>query len=135
MILVDTSVWIDYFRGRACPETHYLSATLEDNEDICISGIILTEILQGISREKEYKSVRAMLNPLIFLSLDRAAYEFAAMLYRRAKSKGETIRNTVDCLIAACAVTHDVALLHNDRDFLALAKVSGLRLVHPVDSR
>ena len=128
MTLVDTSVWIDYFRGTRTPETEILSDALAKDEDLCISGIILTEILQGILQEKEYQMTKSMLNDLIFLPMSKEAHILAADIYRRAKQNGSTIRNTIDCLIAACAITHDALLLHNDRDYLAISRFSKLKL-------
>lgn len=129
MILVDTGVWIDHFRGRASPEAVTLAAAIERDEDLCISGIILTEILQGIASEKEYHSVRSLLGTLIFLSMPKESYELAANIYRRAKENGCTVRNTIDCLIAACAVFHDAALLQNDKDYQVIHRFSKLKLV------
>ena len=129
MILVDTSVWINHFRGEVTPETDFLSKALEANEDVCISGIVLTEILQGVRQDKEYKLVRSSLEELILLPMSNQAYYLAADIYRRARFQGETIRNTMDCLIAACAVIHHVPLLQRDKDYETIAKFSKLRLV------
>lgn len=129
MILVDTGVWIDYLRGKATPEAGTLADTIERNDDLCITGIILTEILQGISSEKEYHSVRSHLSLLIFLSMPKESYELAAEIYRRAKANGFTIRNTIDCLIAACAIFHRVPLLQNDRDYEVIKRFSKLELI------
>ena len=129
MVLVDTSVWVDYFRGRETIETFYLSDLIAENADICISGIVLTEILQGIPNEEEYKRVNASLDALIFLPVLKPDYVTAAEIYRQARSRGQVIRNTIDCLIAVCAMTHNVPLLQNDKDYLAIAKVSKLRLI------
>ncbi len=129
MILVDTSVWIDHFRGETSPEAHRLARAPEDNEDICICGLIWTEILQGIRSDRQYRQVRRSLGSLVYLPLDRSGYTLAADIYRRARREGKTIRNTADCVIAACAITHGVPLLQNDRDFETIATVSELRLV------
>ena len=128
MILVDTSVWINYFRGHDSSETVALTETIQNNEDVCVSGIIFTEILQGIPDDKEYRSVKALLNTFVFLPMPLEAYGLAADIYRHAKKKGHTIRNTVDCLISACAITHEVPLLQEDKDYLTIAKFSKLKL-------
>ena len=129
MVLVDTSVWVDYFRAVESKEAAYLRSLIENQEDLCVSGIILTEVLQGIVREGEYKTVKSMLDFLIFLPDSKASYELAAEIYRATRSKGETIRNTIDCLIAASAIMHHALLLQNDKDFLAIARFSKLKLV------
>ena len=129
MVLVDTSIWVDYLRGKETIETLYLSDLITESADICISGIILTEILQGIPDEKEFKRVNASLESLIFLPVLKSDHVTAAEIYRHARSRGQVIRNTIDCLIAVCAITHNVPLLHNDKDYLAIAKVSKLRLM------
>ena len=129
MTLVDTGVWIDYFKGRTYPEVVYLSTAIEHDEDICLSGIIFTEILQGIISEKEYRTVKSYLESLIFLSMPQEAYELAATIYRSARQNGYTIRNTVDCLIAACAIFHKVHLLQNDKDYQTIKRFSELKLI------
>lgn len=129
MILVDTGVWINYFRGKVSPEAAYLAGAIERDEDLCISGIILTEILQGVTSEKEYQSVKSLLGTLIFLSMSKESYELAANIYRRAKENGCTIRNTIDCLIAACAIFHDTVLLQNDKDYQVIHRFSKLKLI------
>lgn len=129
MILVDTGVWIDYFKGRKYEEVQYLATAIEHDEDICLSGIIYTEILQGIASEKEYQLVKSHLDSLVFLSVPKESYELAANIYRRARQNGYTIRNTVDCLIAACAIFHQVPLLQNDKDYQTIKRFSKLQLV------
>ena len=129
MILVDTSVWIDHLRDEASPEARRLARALEDNEDLCICGLIWTEILQGIRSDRQYRQVKRSLGALIYLPLDRAGHTRAADLYRRARRHGRTIRNTADCIIAACAIAHNVPLLQKDRDFETIAAVCELRLV------
>ncbi len=131
MILVDTSVWIDYFRGKESAETIYLTQALSNGEDICICGIVLTEILQGLSSEKETQSVKSLLDRcLIFLPMPKESYELAAQIYRRAKQHGHTVRNTIDCMIASCAIFHDTALLQSDKDYLVISQFSKLKLLH-----
>ena len=129
MILVDTSVWIDYFHAKASAEAVYLKKLLEKEEDLCICGIIVTEILQGIVSDKEHGSVRLSLSNLIFLPMTPEQYYLAADIYRSARAKGKTIRSTTDCLIAACAIAHGSPLLHNDRDYEVISKVSPLEIV------
>ena len=127
MILVDTSVWVDFFRGAGSPEAAR-EARAVDDEDVCLCGLILTEVLQGIPSGREHRRVRRLLDALIYLPMERRDYVLAADLYRAARAKGKRIRNTVDCIIAACAISHNVPLLQKDKDFLALAAVSRLKL-------
>ena len=129
MMLVDTSVWVDHFRGIDSPEAGRLAAAIEDEEDLCICGVVLAEVLQGIAPERQYEQVRRAMLDLVYLPIDRSGFLLAADLYRAARARGRTIRSSVDCVIAACAVAHDVPLLQRDKDFLAIAEVSRLRLV------
>lgn len=131
MILIDTSVWIDHFRGDGSHEAGRLARALDDNEDICICGLIWTEILQGIRSDRQHRRVKRSLGGLIYLPLDRRGHTLAADIYRRARRAGKTIRNTTDCIIAACAIAHNVSLLHRDRDFDTIASVSKLRIMRP----
>lgn len=125
MILVDTSVWVDFLRGHETSEAEWLSTAISKKKDICTCGMVLTELFQGI---KEKKKVRLAFSPLIYLPMSRKAFERAADLSRAARKKGKTVRHTVDCMIAACAIEHRVPLLHRDKDFNVIAEVSALRI-------
>lgn len=129
MILVDTSVWIDFFRGVNSAEALRLVEALTAHEDLCICGPIVTEILQGIPSDTEYRSTRHFLAPFLYLPALRSTYYLAAELYRAARAKGKTIRNAVDCIIAACAIENHAEVLQRDNDFVAIAAVSKLNLV------
>ena len=118
MILVDTSVWIDFFAGRDVPHVAALEQFIKDNQDLALCGIILTEILQGIGDDATHQRVRRHLRPLIMLPMPQAAFVRAADIYRRMRKQGITIRKTNDCIIAATALEHSCQLFHNDRDFL-----------------
>ena len=117
MILVDTSVWIDFFNGAGTTQVRLLEKNILDNADIAICGIVLTEILQGIRDDKQYRRVKQHLKPLILLPMDENTFILAADLFRQLRKQGLTVRKTNDCIIAATAIQHGVALLHNDRDF------------------
>lgn len=131
MLLLDSSVWIDAHRGRATDGTRYVD-TRDDHEEIATTGIIFQEVLQGIRDEAEYQYVRQLLwSVLILEPRELSTYEIAAQLYRRARARGLTIRKPNDCLIAAVALEHGALLVHNDRDFLALAQVEPALLVYP----
>ena len=125
MILVDTSVWIELFRRRAPLD---LEAVV-DWGDIVTCLPIIQEVLQGFREEVPFRAAReAMLSfPVIEEPLTRATFLAAADLYRAARQQGVTVRSSVDCLIAACAIRQDLEVRHRDRDFTNLARVSSLR--------
>jgi predicted nucleic acid-binding protein len=130
VVMVDTTVWVDFFNGENSPQVQKLEQLLADGEDICICGIILTEILQGIRDESEYKKTRALFEAFLFLSMDRQTFLRAAELYRGLRRQGITVRKTMDCMIASVAIENDVALLHNDKNFDPIRKLCGLKVVH-----
>ena len=125
MILVDTSVWIEVFRKHQPLDLELLVAF--DEVVVCLP--IIQEILQGIRDEANYRVAHdALLSmPILESPMGEDVFVEAAQLFRAARRTGLTIRSGVDCLIAACAIRHDVAVLHRDRDFTALARVSTLR--------
>jgi len=131
MILVDTSVWIDFFRNVESWEATRLGAALAAYEDLAICGPVIMEIRQGIASDKAAQKIQRVLSPLLYLPTLRGTYYRAADIYRTARSKGKTIRNAIDCLIAACAVENRVQLLQRDKDFLTIAGVSKLDVVGP----
>jgi predicted nucleic acid-binding protein len=131
MLLVDSSIWIDAMNGRVTDATRYLEAR-DEGEEIATTGIIFQEVLQGIRSEREFDRMRAVLwATLILEPRELSTYEVAAKLYRRARSQGLTVRKPNDCLIAALALEHGALLVHNDRDFVALAQVEPALLVYP----
>jgi len=129
VIIVDTSVWIDFFYGKDSSEVHTLERILAVGEDICICGVILTEVLQGIREDGDYRETLSRFESFLFLPMNQHTFVKAAELYRILRHKGITIRNTVDCMIAAVAIEHDIPLLHKDRDFNPIAKYCGLKIV------
>lgn len=128
MIVVDTSVWIDFFSGRETVQVAYLLRCLDDgDEDLVLTDIILTEILQGLRTDREVQRVDERLSVFEVLRLhDLSDFRRAAALYRAARRQGVTIRRTSDCLIAAVCVRDQVPLLHADNDFDHLARVTEL---------
>ena len=102
---------------------------LNANEDVCVCGVVLTEVLQGIRDDKEYANALASFDSFILLPMSQRTFIRAAELYRTLRRRGLTIRNAVDCMIAAVAIEHNVALLHNDRDFDAIASLGKLKMV------
>jgi predicted nucleic acid-binding protein len=129
MTVVDTSVWIDLFAGRDSPHVTVLESLIEQRNDICLCGIILTEVLQGIRDDKEYSETESMLANLILLPMTCETFLLAANIYRNLRARGITIRNSIDCMIAAVCIENNAPLLHNDRDFDLLAAHSELEVV------
>jgi len=129
MILVDTTVWIDFFRGRDTTQVQNLERLIGENADICVCGVILTEVLQGIREDKDYATASARFESFIYLPMGQMTFKNAAEMYRTLRRKGVTIRNAVDCMIAAVAIEHDIPLLHNDRDFVPIAQNCGLKMI------
>lgn len=130
MILVDTSVWIDFLNGRNTSHRKFLHDLLESEEDICLNEIILMEILQGIKEDKLHREVKGYLLAFNVLnSIPVESYIHASDIYRMCRKKGVTIRKSVDCLISAIALENNVPLLHNDSDFNKIAKYTDLKII------
>jgi predicted nucleic acid-binding protein len=129
MTLVDTSVWIDFFAVRNTVQVAVLESLVDQREDLCLCGLILTEVLQGIRDDKQYKQTESILTGLIFLPMDQSTFLLAANIYRTLRSRGFTIRNSVDCMIAAVCMEHKAHLLHSDRDFDHIADVFSLKVM------
>lgn len=117
MILVDTSVWIDFFNGKDLPHVETLENLIAQEADIAICGLILTEVLQGISNDKEHKLTQTYLQALVMLEIKDDVWLYAAEIYRNLRKRGLTVRKINDCIIAATALHYDCLLLHNDKDF------------------
>ena len=125
MILVDTSVLINFFRGRETVGTVYFEKLLEEQKHFCINEFIYQEILQGSKDEKEFSTLKSYLKyiPLYSLKLGVQSFENAAQLNFRCRRKGITIRSTIDLLIAETAIENNIALLHDDEDYVNMSKV------------
>ncbi|WP_417909562.1 PIN domain nuclease [Candidatus Electronema sp. PJ] len=134
MVLIDTSVWIDFFAARNCRHVEALEQLIIDREDICLCGVILTEILQGIRKDEEFLRTKNLLDHLTFLPMQHPVFLRSAEMYRFLRQKGITIRKPVDCMIAATAIEYNVPLLHNDRDFIPIEQYCGLRSFLPHDT-
>jgi hypothetical protein len=127
MVLVDTSVWIDFFAARSSDHVVALENLIINRKDVCICGIVLTEVLQGIRKDSEFKKTRDLFNNLLFFPMSFSVFLKAAEIYRDLRRKGITIRRSVDCMIASVAIENDIPLLHNDKDFKAIEKHCGLK--------
>ena len=128
-MLVDTSVWIDYFNGKASPETDRLDALLGSG-DILTGDLILAELLQGFTRDADCRRVRMLMDSLPCADLvGREVAVFAAQHYRQLRRQGVTVRKTIDVLIATFCIVNSHALLHTDRDFAAFERHLGLQVL------
>lgn len=132
MIVVDTTVWIDFLEARGTAFDRHLTELLEADAPIALVDIVYCEVLQGIRDDGAYHRTRVSLlaHPILRPGgLD--TFETAANLYRTARRRGFTVRRSVDCLIAATCLETGAEIYHNDRDFNALARVSDLRMYRP----
>jgi len=129
MILVDTTVWIDFFAARLLPHVVTLETIIKRRENICICGIILAEVLQGIGHDTEFRKTRDLFNSLILLPMPYTVFLRSADIYRKLRKIGITIRKPLDCMIASVAIENDIPLLHNDRDFQPIEERCGLKVL------
>jgi predicted nucleic acid-binding protein len=127
MIVVDTTVWADWFKGVQTPEGHRLDVALEA-QDAGLAPVILTEVLQGFRTDGDFERARAALTRLPVLELDVDGHVAAAALFRRLRRRGVTVRGAVDCIIAQTCIAASAELLTGDRDFAAIARHTPLRL-------
>ncbi len=128
MILVDTSVFIDFFAGKNSTTSELLNRSIENSDDLCTCGLIITEILQGIRSDKEYDGIKNILSGLLYLPITKNMFIHASSMYRTIRKHGKTIRSPIDCIIAAVCLEHEVDLLHNDKDFDTIAQYTPLRI-------
>ena len=127
MILVDSSVWIDYFRGTQTPQTEKLDGLLS-SEPIAVGDLILTEVLQGFGSERDFNEARRLLTSLLVVELGgREIAIQAARNFRILRAQGVTIRKTIDTVIATRCIESGFILLHSDRDFDPFVQHLGLR--------
>jgi len=127
LILVDSSVWIDYFKGTVTPQTEKLDGLL-GSEPLAIGDLILTEVLQGFAEERDFEQARKLLTSLTVVDLGGEDIAIqAARHFRVLRSLGVTVRKTIDVIIATRCIENDYELLHSDRDFDAFVKYLGLR--------
>ena len=131
MIFVDSSVWIDYFRGIGTKETERLDELL-GTEPIAIGDLVLAEVLQGFKNDRDFNQAKKLLTSLVMVDmLGRDIAIQAARNFRLLRERGITIRKTIDTLIATYCIENDLALLHSDRDFDAFVEHLSLRSALP----
>lgn len=127
MILVDSSVWIDYFRGTTTPQVEKLDSLL-GTEPVAIGDLILTEVLQGFVSDRDFNQARKLLTSLVIVDLaGRNIAIQAAQNFRVLRSLGITVRKTIDTVIATRCIESGLPLLYSDRDFDPFIEHLGLR--------
>ncbi len=129
-ILVDTSVWIDFFNGIPSREVDLLTEYIEIDYTVYICPVILQEVLQGFKSDSDYNITKGLLLAFPILEVDLVDSAIgAADIYRALRKKGKTIRKSNDCLIAYYAITHNLPVLQKDRDFPVMADHTNLEIV------
>lgn len=129
MIVVDTTVWIDYFNGSQTPQADLLDDLLS-RQIIVMGDLILGELLQGFRRDADFEQARAMLCRLEQIQMLNTELAIqSARYYRFLRARGITIRKTVDCNIATCCIENGYELLHNDRDYDPFEQHLGLKVL------
>ncbi len=130
-MIVDTSVWIDFFNGHPSAQAQRLARAIEDGESIALPGLVYTEILLGLKNDREAKRIALLLQAFDWVNEPtQADYAAAAALYRQCRAKGLTIRSTIDCVIAQLCLRDGLPLLAKDRDFDRIAQIVALTLVN-----
>lgn len=131
MLIVDSTVWVDYFNGVKNQQTDYLYQ-IADKTPILMGDLILVEVLQGFRNDADFETARRILGK--FLQIEMVNPELAvqsARNYRLLRRKGITVRKTIDSLIATYCIENEHDLLHNDSDFDGYEKHLGLSVIHP----
>jgi predicted nucleic acid-binding protein len=130
MLVVDSTVWIDYFNGLANLQTDYLNNIL-DKTPILIGDLILAEVLQGFRQDPDFEKARRTLGRFLQVNMVNSSLALqSARNFRLLRQKGVTVRKTIDSLIATYCIENDHELLHNDYDFDGYEKHLGLRVAH-----
>jgi predicted nucleic acid-binding protein len=131
MVIVDSTVWVDYLHDRTTPQVEWLEREME-RQRLGLLDLNLCELLEGVSTEKQAEELEQDLARFeVFSTGGRSLAITAARNYRELRSKGVTIRKTIDCLIATFCIQNGHMLLHNDHDFDAFERQLGLGVVHP----
>lgn len=131
MVVVDSTVWIDYLNGARTPQTEWLDREI-DRQRLGLLDIILCEVLQGLRHERRFRDVRSgFLRFEVFATGGVDLALATALNYRTLRRRGRVVRATIDAWIATFCLLHGHRLLHNDRDFDAFEQLLGLQVVHP----
>lgn len=133
MVIVDTTVWVDYLNGVNTPQVEWFDRE-SDRQRLGLLDLMVCEVLQGVWTDAAAAQVLRTLRQFeIFDTGGVVLAEAAARNYRRLRARGRTVRRTIDCLIATFCLEHSHALLHNDRDFDPFEEFLNLQVVHPGD--
>jgi len=128
-VLVDTSVWVDFFNGHPSRQADTLAQLIRDEADLVTCGLIVSEVLQGLRRARSLEPIETHFREMDWLSPEEPnTYLEAADLFRRLRGRGVTIRSTIDCVIAILAARHDALILSKDRDLTLIVKSNLLGL-------
>jgi predicted nucleic acid-binding protein len=128
-ILVDTTIWIDFFSEKKSKQADILQQLIEEENNICICPIIYQEVLQGVRDDKTFTEIKRILQNITMINTPiMTVADHAIDLYRGLRKKGITIRKPYDCLIASYAILEDIYLLHNDSDFTQMVNNSKLKV-------
>jgi len=129
-MLVDTSVWVDYFNGHVSPQADRLALAIADAEPIALPGLVWTEILIGLRTDAEAAKIAGLLDAFEYVGEPaRSDYLAAAGIYRTCRTRGYTIRSTIDCVIAQLCLRDQRPILSKDRDFQAISHCFPLCLI------
>ncbi|MBI2691403.1 MAG: PIN domain nuclease [Solirubrobacterales bacterium] len=130
MVVVDTSVWVDFLRGVDSDEASVLTNLIVTGQEVALTDLTFTELLQGVKSDDKAKMLSQELKAFSILRLGSLDdFESAATMFRATRNQGKSVRKTIDCLIAAVCVSADAELLHKDVDFDRLADVSDLKIL------
>jgi predicted nucleic acid-binding protein len=128
-VLVDTSVWVDFFNGHPSPQAETLANLIREEADLVTCGLIVSEVLQGLRRAKSLLAIESHFREMEWLSpKEPDTYLEAAELFRRLRLRGLTIRSTIACVIANLAARHDALILSKDRDLTLIVESNLLNL-------
>jgi predicted nucleic acid-binding protein len=135
MYLIDTSIWINYFRQKNTPATQYFINLLDEEFPFGITGVIYQEVLQGAASNSDFNQLGEYLGTQRFYHLkdNLRSYHAAAKIYFDCRRKGITIRSTIDCIIAQIAIENDLILLHDDIDFFQISSIiKSLKIIEKI---
>jgi hypothetical protein len=129
VILIDSSVWIDYFNGVQTPQTDWLDSSL-GNTPIIIGDLILTEVLQGFQSDNDFKTAKDLLLGVPYMAMGGQSLSLQSVINcRYLRKKGVTVRRTIDIIIGTFCIQNQLTLLHCDRDFDPMVKFLGLEII------
>ena len=131
MVIVDSSVWIDYLNRKPTPQTRWLHAA-QGVEEVGLTTLVLAEVLQGIRFENRFRAAEQFIRTVqVFETLSLPICVQSARNYRTLRDLGVTVRSTIDCLIATFCIESGLKLLHSDNDFVPFERHLGLNVVYP----